>query len=107
MAVKNYNRKVIFKAPVVTPDDQGGRDVTYPANTLETWADIKRTNQYRALEANATALIDSDVLTIRYADGRELLGKDHIVVYDSKEHVIHSIKVIGRKEIEFIVKAKS
>lgn len=103
----DYNRKVIFKEPAFSQNDEGGEETTYPTETLGTWANIKRTNQVRALEAGATALINSDVLKIRLAADRLLINENWIVVYDGKEHLIHSIDASSKVEIVFIVKAKT
>lgn len=100
-----YNRKVIFKKPTTTVNDEGGQSAAY-ANELTVWAKIKRNNQVRALEANATALINSDTLIIRNADDRPQINKNWLVNYDSKDHVIHSIDDSNVTEVLFIVKAK-
>lgn len=101
----DYNRKVIFKSPTTIKNDEGGEEVTY-SDTITTWAKIKRTNQVRALEANSTALINSDVVTIRYADDRLAIVEDWLVNYNSVDHVIQSIDPTSKKEIVFIVKGK-
>lgn len=102
----DYNRKVIFKAPTTIKNDEGGEEVTYPDNTVETWAKIKRTNQVRALEANSTALINSDIVTIRYTEGRLAIEEDWLVSYNGVDHVIQSINPESKTEIVFIVKGK-
>jgi SPP1 family predicted phage head-tail adaptor len=100
-----YNRRVIFKEPTITVNDEAGQEVSY-ATAFTTWGKIKRTNQFRALEANVTTLIDSDTLTVRYAANRLEVDKDWLVNYDGKDHVIHSINSESKKEVVFIVKAK-
>jgi SPP1 family predicted phage head-tail adaptor len=102
----DYNRRVTFKQPATTVNDEGGPETTY-TTAFETWAKIKRTNQVRALEANAIALIDSDTLSVRYAANRLAITKDWLVNYDSKDHVIHSINSESKADVVFIVKAKS
>jgi hypothetical protein len=69
-------------------------------------AKIKRNNQVRTLEANATALINSDTVTIRNASNRAQITKDWLVNYDSKDHVIHSIDDSSVTDVVFITKAK-
>lgn len=102
----DYNRKVLFKVPTVTQNDEAGEVTTY-ADGIETWAKIKRNNQYRALEAGSDALIDSDTVTIRNAANRQDINKDWLMNYDGKDHVIHSIdRETEKTEIRFIVKAK-
>lgn len=101
----DYNRKVVFKAPTITQNNQGGEKTTYE-DQITTWAKIKRTNQFRALEAGSAALIDSDTLIVRNSLDREAINKDWLVNYDNKDHVIHSINSENKTEIVFIVKAK-
>lgn len=102
----DYNRKVTFKQPEITQNDQGGESTTYE-EFLTTWAKIKRNNQYRALEAGSATLIDSDTVKIRKAANREAINLDWLVNYDGKDHVIHSIDSETEiTEIWFIVKAK-
>ena len=101
----DYNRKVIFKSPTITQNDEGGEETTYEEE-ITTWAKVKRTNQFRALEAGSAALIDSDTLTIRNSNDRASINKDWLVNYDGKDHVIHSINSENKREIVFIVKAK-
>ncbi len=102
----SYNRRVIFKTPSITVNNEGGQETSY-TTAFTTWASIKRTNQIRALEANVTALIDSDTLKVRYAADRLTVAKDWLVNYDSKDHVIHSINSESKSEVVFIVKAKT
>ncbi len=99
------NRKVNFKKPTESTNDEGGRENTYVAELTSIPAKIKRNNQLRALEASATVLINSDTVTIRNAANRDQIDKDWLVTYDSKDHVIHSINQ-DEVQVVFIVKAK-
>lgn len=99
------NRKVNFKKPTQSVNDEAGIENTYVAELTSIPAKIKRNNQLRALEAGATVLINSDTVTIRNANNRDQINKDWLVTYDSKDHVIHSIDA-KPEEIKFIVKAK-
>ena len=99
------NRKVFFKKPTTTVNDEGGQEKTYVAELSSIPAKIKRNNQLRALEAGATVLINSDTVTIRNANNRDQIDKDWLVTYDSKDHVIHSIDATDA-QVKFIVKAK-
>lgn len=101
----DYNRKVVFKSPVINTNNQGGEETDYQEE-FTTWAKIKRTNQFRALEAGSSSLIDSDTVVIRSSTDRQTINKDWLLNYDSKDHVIHSINGENKKEIVLIVKAK-
>ena len=99
------NRKVNFKKPTESVNDEGGRENTYVAELTSIPAKIKRNNQLRALEAGAVALINSDTVTIRNAENRDQITKDWLVTYSGKDHVIHSINA-DEVQVVFIVKAK-
>lgn len=99
------NRKVHFKKPTMSVNDEGGPERTYVAELSSIPAKIKRNNQIRAFEASATVLINSDTVTIRNANNRDQINKEWLVTYDSKDHVIHSIDATP-EEVKFIVKAK-
>jgi head-tail adaptor len=105
MKAGELNKKVHFKKPTQTINDEGGTENTYVAELSSIPAKIKRNNQSRALEAGATVLINSDTVTIRNADNRDQIDKNWLVNYDSKDHVIHSIDAT-EQEVKFIVKAK-
>lgn len=98
--------QVTFKAPVVAQNEEGGPEVSYPVETFIAWAQVVRVNQFRALEANATALIDSDRFTIRWSLDRERIKKDWQMLHEGREYVIHSIEVEKGKEIRILAKAK-
>jgi SPP1 family predicted phage head-tail adaptor len=99
------NRKVHFKKPTTTQNDQGGVENTYVAELSSIPAKIKRNNQLRALEAGAIVLINSDTVTIRNSTNRDQITKEWLVTYDSKDHVIHSMDRED-EQVKFIVKAK-
>jgi SPP1 family predicted phage head-tail adaptor len=99
------NRKVNFKKPTESINDEGGRENTYVAELTSIPAKIKRNNQLRALEAGAVALINSDTVTIRNSANRDQITKEWLVTYDSKDHVIHSMDRED-EQVKFIVKAK-
>jgi head-tail adaptor len=99
------NKKVYFKKPTQTVNDEGGIESTYVAELSSIPAKIKRNNQIRAFEAASEALINSDTVTVRNAANRDQINKDWLVTYDSKDHVIHSISATD-EDVVFIVKQK-
>ena len=105
MVAGELNRKVNFKKPTESVNDEGGRENTYVAELTSIPAKIKRNNQHKALEAGATVLINSDTVTIRNSENRDQINKEWLVTYDSKDHVIHSINQ-DEVQVVFIVKAK-
>lgn len=105
VATGQYDRKVTFRKPTTIVNGEGGQETSYADELVNVPAKIKRTNQFRALEANATALINSDVVTIRNASNRDQINQDWLVSYDSEDHIIHSIDR-SKTEVVLIVKGK-
>jgi len=100
-------RNVVFKAPVTTKNDQGTKIVSYPVITLSLWAAVKVVNQFRALEAGVSALIDSKEIIVRWAADRQAITKDYLLVVDNIEHVIQSLEVVEDKWLKVIAKSKT
>lgn len=113
MAVKihsgMFNKRVVFKQPIETKNNEGGREIAYPTSTITTWAYVKPINQVRALEADSTALIGSMKVGVRYRANTAVITKDWLLVIDGVEHVLHSHERVNYEKdvIEFIAKSKT
>lgn len=93
----DLNRRVVFKQPTSSLNDEGGTEITYAA-AFETWANVKKFNQYRTTEAGADVLIGSLDFTIRWSGAREAITKDWLIEYDGEDYVIHQIEHLDQDQ---------
>jgi head-tail adaptor len=104
----DLRRSVTLREPTITRNSEGGKEITY-TDALTARAKIEKSNlKSDAFRTGsiAPALLNTDIITMRYATARAAITKDWMVNYDGGDHVIHSIEVIGEKEfIKLIVKA--
>jgi hypothetical protein len=123
MAVKinsgDLTHKVVFKQPVSSLNNRGGRVFSYglqetgggdPVNVwIMTWAAVRAFNEHRVSEVNAVALIGSLDFYIRWSAEREAIDKDWLLVYKGEDYTIHQIELIEQKTrfIRFTAKVKS
>jgi head-tail adaptor len=112
MAVKidagELRRVVTLRQPTNTRNAEGGKEITY-TDAVTARAKIEKSNlKSDAFRTGsiAPALLNTDIITMRYATDRAAITKDWLVNYDSADHVVHSIEVIGEREfIKLIVKS--
>lgn len=101
-------RYVSVKQPTTTRNAEGSKEVTY-ADWIIVKAKITRNSQYRALEANATVLLNTDTVWFRLDEQRKGITKDHLLYFDGIDHTIQEIEYIGTERnrfIRFLVKGK-
>lgn len=113
MAVKLHSgllkQRVEFFEPTTTVNDQGGKDKTYSV-AISTRAYVTATDDFRAQMANATALVGTVRVFIRFRASALLIRKDWLIRYNGKDHVIHSIGSAEGEDkktyLEFLAKSK-
>lgn len=79
-----------FKEPTTTKNNEGGKGITY-ATSFTARAAIERDKQFRTQEAGATVLLNTDVVTIRYATERKDIRMDWLLNYGGVDHNIHAV----------------
>lgn len=94
---------VAFKSPTTTIGNEGEKNKVFET-AFTARAKVERTNQQRAMEAGAPALLNTDVVIIRAVEDREAIRMDWLLNYSGSDHVIQSIEYVGRW-IKLIVKA--
>ena len=104
-----FTKSIVLKAPTTTRNSEGGRELTFPTNTIQTWARVDEINSQRVMEAGATALIGTKIFYFRYAERMLNVTKDWILVYNGKNYTISNIEQVDEKEkfIKITAKAKS
>lgn len=98
---------IIFRSPTVTRNSEGGREITL-VDEITTRGKVEQTNMFRAFQTNATALLNTDTVWVRYSEANSVITKDWLLYYRGKDHVIQSIEMEGlekRQWIKMIVKA--
>lgn len=100
------NKAVIFKQPTITTNNEGGQEVEYSTG-IETRAHVERFNQYRATEANVTALIGALDFYIRYREAAEAINKDWLIEFKGVDYVIHVIELLDYEDRFYRFTAKS
>ena len=90
------NRRVVFKKPVSSLNNEGGQEVTYSPE-VTTLAFVTKFIQSRATEAENTALTDAFDFYIRWNDARSEIDKDWLIEYKGNDYVIHLIETIDQE----------
>lgn len=111
MAVKTssgeLNRKVVFKQPVSSLNDEGGQERSF-TTAFSTFAKVGRFNQFRSTEANVTDLTSALDFSIRWSQSRESITKDWLIEYNGADYTIHLIEFVDQQKqfIRFTAKTK-
>lgn len=114
MAVKinsgDLNRKVVFKQPTSSLNDQKEKTLTY-SDAFTTFAAVKKFNKNRTTEAHATALIGSLDFYVRSNTDRQAVTEEWLIGLDGKDYVIHEIEPVEMQDtkatfLRFTAKAK-
>lgn len=103
----DLNEKLTFRKPTVTTNDEGGRDISYAADTLTIWGMVKSINQTRVLEGSGDALVDAKEVYVRNANNRAEISKDWLLVHKGVVHIIQSKEPFDdNRFLKFIAKSK-
>lgn len=86
---------VVFKQPSSLKNNEGGKEKTY-IPSFTTFAAIKKFNQYRKTEAQATVLTGALDFFIRHSTDRELITKDWLINYKGADYTIHEIEAVDQ-----------
>ena len=90
--------QITFKEPVSSLNNQAGRELTYPTDTLTAMARVDKFNQYRATEAEVTALTGALDFYVRHSEAREAIDKEWLIVFNAKEYTIHAIEPVEQRQ---------
>lgn len=94
----DIKHRIVLKQPTTTVNNEAGRELTYPTNTIETFAAIKDVRQYRTEEGSAVTILNVKEFFIRWTEDREVVNKDWLLVYDSRNYTIHEVSNLNNEK---------
>lgn len=95
MRAGDLDRRITIQREEVVGDDGFGNEITDWVDVVTTWA---RVVQASGREFFAAAAIQSEtkvMFKLRFMDGITVIDR---VVYDGRNHDIHEVKELGRRE---------
>lgn len=98
--------KVVFKQPTSSLNDEGGNEVSYPSNTITTWALVRNFNQNRSQDPAGASLVGALDFFIRYSQTNDTITKDWLLVYGGDEYTIHRIEPLDQQKNFILITAK-
>jgi SPP1 family predicted phage head-tail adaptor len=97
----DLKHKVVFKQPVSSLNDEQGIELSYPTDTIITWAAVRNIDVRRLTEASQTILADSKDFYVRWSSANEGITKDWLLVYKGDNYTISETEPIN-EEMKFI-----